>query len=170
MDISKVEWTGEKVTGKTEKGTLRFKEGTFTLKGGEVTGGTAVLDMTTIEPTSLTGDYKKKLADHLKSPDFFEVEKYPTATFAIDEVTSTEETKEKYTHQVTGNLTMKGITKEIEFPARIEKKEGKVFVYSSFPIDRSRWKIKYGSDSFFDDLGDKMILDEVKLQLKAVLE
>ncbi len=109
-------------------------------------------------------DLKAKLEGHLNSPDFFDVAGNPTASF---EVTSANpvETGTEYTHELTGNMTIKGIAKQITFPAKVEAVEGGVKASSTFAIDRTQWEIKYGSGSFFEGLGDKAIKNEIELTL-----
>ncbi len=164
---SKLEWEGSKVTGQ-HFGTIQIKEGSFDVKNGKPANGKVTVDMTTIENKDLSGKSKKKLEGHLRSADFFNVEEHPTSTFELKKIEEIEETKKGFDHQVTGDLTIKGITKEISFPARIKVEEGKLAAYSDFGIDRSRWEVKYGSASFFDNLGDKMIYDEIRFKVKVL--
>lgn len=107
------------------------------MKGNQLVGGTFVLDMTSINATDLTGEYQQKLNGHLKNGDFFEVEKYPTATFKI---TGVKKNNDKvYNSLVTGNLTVKGKTSTISFPAKITYANGTVSLASKkFSIDRQK--------------------------------
>ncbi len=97
----------------------------------------------------------------IESKNFFEVEKFPTATFVITKIAG---------NQVTGNLTIKGITKSISFPAEISVKGGKVAAKASITIDRTDYNIKYGSKKFFDSIGDKAIFDDFKLDVSLISE
>lgn len=160
---SKVEWIGKKVTGQ-HNGTVALKSGSLTYDGGKLTGGSFTVDMTSIACEDLEGEYKGKLEGHLKSDDFFGVEKYPTATFKIAKVKSLG--AGKYT--VTGDLTIKGKTESIEFPAQLVEANGKVTGVASLTIDRSKFDVRYGSGSFFDDLGDKTIYDDFELTVNIV--
>jgi polyisoprenoid-binding protein YceI len=163
---SKVYWTGKKVSGE-HTGYLSVGSGTVFLKGDKVVGADINMDLTTIECTDLTGEWKDKLVGHLKSDDFFSVEKHPNATFKITSVKSSGAEK-----KVVGNLTIKGITHEISFPAKIDVAGDKVTANGTASIDRTKWDIKYGSGKFFSDLGDRMIKDEfeIKFELSAIAE
>ncbi len=157
---SQIAWVGKKVTGQ-HNGTVNIKEGALEMEDGQVTGGSFVIDMTTIDVLDLEGEYKGKLMGHLRSDDFFSVEKFPTAKFVITSIDKSEATDA--THFVAGDLTIKGITNKITFPANVTVKNGKANAKASFPLDRTKWQVKYGSGSFFDGLGDKMIYDDFEL-------
>jgi polyisoprenoid-binding protein YceI len=105
--------------------------------------------------------YNQKFIGHITSGDFFEIEKFPTASFVITKVAG---------NQVTGNLTVKGITKSITFPAEIAVKGGKVTAKANITIDRTDFNIKYGSKKFFDSIGDKAIYDDFALTVSLVSE
>lgn len=158
---SKVSWSGSKATG-THTGTLNVTSGNVDTKDGKVVGGTFNIDMNSLACTDLeAGKGKEKLEGHLKSPDFFNVAANPTSTFTITNVNN---------GNVTGNLTMMGVTKSITFPATIGMSDSGVTVSSNdFTINRTDFGMKYGSASFFDNLKDKAINDKVglKIQLKA---
>jgi polyisoprenoid-binding protein YceI len=153
---SKVNWKGYKVTGEHE-GTINLKEGSLTFTDNQLTGGNFVIDMTTINTTDLSGDSKGKLDGHLKSDDFFGVEKFPTASFKITSVNG----KDKL-YRVTGDLTIKGITKSTSFALQIVDDQTAT---AAIKIDRSKFDVRYGSNSFFDDLKDKAIYDEFDLNV-----
>ena len=120
--------------------------------------------MKTIKNTDLSGEYQTKLENHLKSDDFFSVEKNPTAIFAISSVTALADgNKEGNNFTLAGSLTIKGITNEISFPAKINFDGNDMSAAGTATIDRSKYNVRYGSTSFFDDLGDKAIYDEFKL-------
>ena len=111
----------------------------------------------------------KKLVGHLSSADFFDVEKYPTSKIEITKVEELKDaTKPNVNSTVTGNLTMKDVTKSITFPAEIKIDNGVITVKADFDIDRTDWNIKYGSGKFFDNLGDKMINDKFNLNLTII--
>lgn len=151
---SKVTWKGYKVTGSHE-GTVKLKEGTLEFDGSKLVGGQFTVNMTTISSTDLEGEWKEKLDGHLKSDDFFGIEKHPTSTLVFKEVTATG----KNSYQVTGDLTIKGKTLPITFDLSVYGSKAT----ASLKIDRSKYNIKYGSGSFFDNLGDKTIYDEFDL-------
>ena len=155
IEESKVTWKGYKVTGQHE-GTINLKSGSLIMDGDKLTGGTFVMDMTSINTTDLSGGSKTKLDGHLKSTDFFGVEKNPTATLVI-----TKAEKSGNTYTVTGDLTIKGISNPVTFPMTINGNTATADV----KIDRTKYDIKYGSASFFDDLKDKAIYDEFDLNV-----
>jgi polyisoprenoid-binding protein YceI len=160
---SKVHWMGKKVTGE-HTGHLQIADGTVYVKGDEVVGANVNMDLTTIECTDLSGEWKDKLVGHLKSDDFFSVEKHPTSIFKITGIK--QEGAEK---MVTGDLTIKGITHKVSFPAKLDVADNKVKASGTAVIDRTKYDIKYGSGKFFSDLGDRMIDDnfEITFELTA---
>lgn len=162
---SGLKWTGEKVTGK-HWGTVNIKDGGMT-KSGNNFSGNFTIDMTSIKVDDLKdAETNGKLLGHLKSDDFFSVAKHNTSTFKLKGIKDYKPKKdEKGNHWVTGDLTIKGITHEIGFPAEI-KFDGKGFkADAKFTINRAKWDIRYGSGSFFDNLGDKTIYDDIKFEL-----
>ena len=164
---SNVAWKGYKVTGE-HTGTIKVKSGDLTFgENGALTGGKIVIDMTSIKVTDLEGEWAGKLEGHLKSGDFFGVEKFPTAELVITKVAA-KGTPGDY--KVTGNLTIKETTKEIRFYAHLDETGGNINATADIKIDRSDFDVRYGSGSFFDNLGDKTIYDEFDLSvnLKAV--
>ena len=168
---SKVEWFATKVTGK-HNGTVLLKSGTMETTGGRLTGGTFVIDMTSIKVLDLTdADYNAKLTGHLNSDDFFSVEKNPTSTFTITSIApikKAEAGKPNYT--VNGDLTIKGITNRITFPATVTVSGGKVTAVGAITVDRSKFDVKYGSNSFFDNLGDKAISNDMIFNVNVVAQ
>lgn len=160
---STVEWVGKKVTGQ-HNGVISLEGGRLEMEDGQLVGGIFTIDMTTIEDTDLSGGSKEKLEGHLKSDDFFGVEKYPTATFVITKAVPQGPGK----YKIVGNITIKGKTEEIQFPATIEEKDGKIVATADLSIDRSKFDVKYGSGSFFDNLGDKTIYDNFDLSISLV--
>ena len=114
------------------------------------------MNMTTITVTDLEGKSKKSLEGHLKSDDFFGVEQFPTATMVITNVE-----KNDTGYAVTGDFTIKGSTHPIRFPMTVEENSAKAEV----KIDRSKYNVRYGSNSFFDNLGNKAIYDEFDLSI-----
>jgi polyisoprenoid-binding protein YceI len=155
---SVIEWKGYKVTG-SHTGTIAVKSGNFEFdENGMLNGGNFVIDMATIEVTDLKGNGAAKLKGHLTSTDFFGVENHPEASFNITNVIS-RGTPGQY--KIIGNLTIKNITKEIKFNANIDESAATAEIV----IDRSEYDIRYGSGSFFDNLGDKTIYDEFELAI-----
>jgi len=151
-----IEWTGEKLTG-THTGTINLTEGYLELEDDKLVGGMFVADMTSLTNTDLEGGSKGKLEGHLKSDDFFGVEAFPTATLVIKSATN-----KGNVYKVTGEMTIKGITKPITFDLTL----GETLARASLLIDRTEYGVRYGSGSFFDDLGDKTISDNFGLDVK----
>ena len=157
-----VTWKGYKVTGE-HSGTIAIKNGELNFENNKLTGGSFEMDMTTITCTDLEGAWANKLEMHLKSDDFFGVENYPTAKFIITKIGSRGAENE---YKITGNLTIKEVTKEVKFNATVSKTAAN----ADIELDRTDFDVKYGSASFFDNLKDKAINDEfditVNLELK----
>ena len=151
---STVTWKGYKVTG-SHYGTVALQSGHMVFDEGKLTGGEFVVDMTTIVTDDLEGEYKGKLEGHLKSDDFFGVEKHPTAKLVFTKVKSTG----KNSYEVTGDLTVKGKSAPVTFEMSIYGNKATANV----KIDRTIYDIRYGSTAFFDDLKDKAIYDEFDL-------
>ncbi len=156
---SQIIWKGYKVTG-SHAGTLSLKEGYLEFEAGKLTGGNFVVDMTTLAVTDLSGAYKGKLEGHLKSGDFFGVEEHQTATLVFTEV----KPKGKNSYTITGNLTIKGKTNPITFDFSVYGSKAT----AGLKVDRSLYDVKYGSGSFFENLGDKTIYDEFDLVVDLV--
>lgn len=162
---SKVYWTGKKVTGE-HTGYLSVANGTVQVENNAVVGAALTMDMNSIVNTDLeAGEWNDKLVGHLKSEDFFSVAKFPESKFTITSVRKTSGSE----YAVTGNLTIKGITNEISFPATIKVENGSVNAQGTATVDRTKWNVQYGSGKFFAGLGDKMIYDEfeIKFDIKS---
>lgn len=160
---SVVEWIGRKIVGQ-HNGTINIKEGSLITKNNLLAGGSFVIDMKSIVCTDITDEnYSKKLVQHLNNEDFFNVEQFPTATLKITKVLKIKNKSNSY--NLSADLTVKGITKSITFPATF-KKTGNVFEgNASITIDRTLWDIKYGSANFFEGLGDKAIKNDIELKV-----
>lgn len=158
---SSVAWLAKKVTGE-HNGTVGISAGALNVDGNKLVGGNFTIDLKSIKDLDITdANYNQKFIGHISSGDFFEVEKFPTATFVITKVAG---------NQVTGNLTVKGITKSITFPAEIAVKGGKVSAKANITIDRTDFNIRYGSKKFFESIGDKAIYDDFALTVSLVSE
>lgn len=163
---SSVEWIGSKKAGSKHHGQIKLKDGSVEMKSGKLTAGSFTVDMATITNEDLkdSPDYQTKLVGHLKSDDFFKVEKNPTSKFV-----STSVTEKDGKTLVKGKLTILETTNEIEFPVTLETKDGVTTGTAKLEIDRTKWGIKYGSGSFFKELvADKIINDTFELNLKLV--
>jgi polyisoprenoid-binding protein YceI len=161
---SKIVWLGKKVTGE-HTGEISIAYGDLQFDGDMLNGGSFEIDMNSMTNSDVENqEYNQKLVGHLKSDDFFGVEKFPKASFVIKEV----EAKKAGKYHVMGDMTIKGITKSIEFPVQVTSLGSKATATASITIDRSEFNVKYGSGSFFDGLGDKMIYDDFTLDITLV--
>jgi polyisoprenoid-binding protein YceI len=161
---SVVKWKGKKVTGE-HYGTVQFKDGHLVLENGKISEGVFHIDMGTIVDEDLKDEsWNQKLVGHLKSDDFFSVDKHPVSTLKIKSVKQ----RDGNTHVFTGDLTIKGITEQIEFEAEAEVSEGMLEASGELVIDRTKYNIKFRSGKFFPDLGDKLIYDNFTLDFKLV--
>jgi polyisoprenoid-binding protein YceI len=161
-DKTKINWEGTKVTGK-HHGTIKAKSGSLVFKGAELAGGEIIVDMNSITVTDLETDpaTMSKFLGHMKSPDFFNTEKYPESKLVIK---STKKVGNDL--DVMGELTMVGKTAPVTFKVTDWKwTENMVTGKSSVKVDRTKWGLKYGSGQFFKGLGDKMIHDEFTLNI-----
>lgn len=161
---SNIAWTGEKVTGK-HTGNVKLKSGELQWDHGKLTGGSFEIDMTSITCTDLDAGMGGKLVGHLKSPDFFGVDQYPTAKFVITRAIP-QDTKGNY--KVIGDLTIKEKTNSVVFKANLAEAGGVVTATGDITVDRSLYDVRFGSGSFFDNLGDKTIYDEFDLNVTLV--
>ena len=164
VNSSTIVWTGYKVTG-NHTGTVKVKNGNLTWDAGKLTGGSFEIDMNSITDTDLEGEYAGKLVGHLKSDDFFGVAKYPTSKFVITKAIP-QDTKGNY--KIVGNLTIKEKTNEVKFLASVSESNGTINASGKITVDRSEYDVRFGSGSFFDNLGDKTIYDEFDLQVSLV--
>lgn len=162
VDSSVITWKGAKPTG-AHDGTILLKGGSLNLEEGKLTGGSFVIEMATMKNLDLDAESGAKLVGHLSAPDFFDVATYATAKFVI---TNVEETDNNLS--VTGNLTVKDITKSITIPATLVT-EGNVTTFKSekFNVDRTDFNIKYASKKFFDNLKDKFINDMIEFSFSV---
>lgn len=157
---SYISWKGFKPGGE-HFGKLPITTGQISFKGGELNAGYISIAMNGIIVEDLTGEMATQLKVHLENQDFFDVGKYPDARFELTGVTNTADE-----NSISGNLTLKDVTKNINIPiAKIERtEEGVVKIISqTFRINRTDWNVKYGSKSIFASLGDNFIDDEIEL-------
>jgi len=153
---SSINWTGKKVTG-SHTGTLNFSSGHLFFKDNALSGGEFIVDMTSLAVTDLeAGKGKEKLEGHLSSDDFFGINNHKDAKLIIKKASKTSKEGE---YKVSGDLTIKGKTNPIDFSLTIHDNSAT----TTLKIDRTKYDIKYGSGSFFDNLGDKTIHDEFEL-------
>ena len=154
-------WVGSKAVGDEHKGTIKLKDGEFLVTEGTVMAGQATIDMNSIDNKDLEGNWKLKLEKHLKSPDFFDVATYPTATINI---------KRDGDNGYDGELTLRGVTKPIKIAATVAlDNKNYIVTLQPFKIDRTEWGVKYNSGKFFENLKDKLISDDIQISGKIVL-
>lgn len=167
-----IKWVGTKPTGRHE-GSIRLAGGVLYIKDTAITGGRFTLNMHTLKDLDLTADppMKAKLEKELKGSMFFDVEQYPEAVFEITgsspfRPTVGEDLEMKdATHTIKGNLTIKNITKNISFPARIRISTGEVTATANFNMDRTLWGMTYRADK---SLQDKLIHSLVNIDFNIV--
>ncbi|MBP7497411.1 MAG: YceI family protein [Bacteroidales bacterium] len=164
-DITKSDlyWKAEKIVGYHE-GNISLKAGSLKIEKDKIISGSFTIDMNTIVCTDLKDkEYNDKLTGHLKSSDFFDVAKFNTATFTINKPVDIS----KAVTEIKGTLTIKGISKALNFKSNVIK-EGNNYIFNanSIIVDRTIYDIRYGSGSFFSNLGDKAIYDEFNIKLK----
>lgn len=156
-------WLAKKLTGE-HNGTVQIQSGSLVTDGGKLTGGDFTVDLSTIKDLDIQGDFAGRLETHLKSADFFDVAKFPTSTLKITKAVA----KGGENYDLTGNLTIRGVTQPITFPA-IVKITGKTASASAkFDIDRTKFGLTYRSKAFFENIGDKMIYDNFTVDVKIV--
>lgn len=164
---SVINWKGTKPGGE-HWGTVALESGQiYTNTAGELVGGHFTIAMTSLVSHDLdAASGKQTLEDHLKSADFFNVAKYPTAKFEITAVTP--QATDSTTHLISGNLTLLDSTKNISFPATLTQADGVAEAKTlTFVIDRTQWGVSYKSKSIFAELKDKFIHDEIVLSITA---
>lgn len=170
-DASSIEWIGGKLVGNDEhSGTINISDGRLAVEGDAITAGSFTIDMNSLTVTDLDeASGKTKLEGHLKNEDFFETQTYPTAKF---EITSVEPVTGEagVTHRLTGNLEMKGVSKQVTLPANVTLSGNTITANTPpFEIDRQDWGIQYGSGA----LGiaqDKIIKDEMVLEVNLTAQ
>ena len=155
---SLIRWYGEELTGKTHFGNLSFKEGQIELQDGLIIGGNFVVNMTSLSVEDLSGGAKARLEGHLRSDDFFSVDKYPEATLKITQKAKIEGDVQK----LSGELTIKGSKHAVDFSIILVDKKTAT---ANLTFDRSKYNVRFRSGSFFENLGDKLILDDIRMEV-----
>lgn len=160
---SVVTWKGSMLIASEEHiGYVHISKGELMIEKGQLVGGTVEIDMNTIEYKDKKN--KNTPVNHLKSPDYFDVEKFPTSTIEITKVAS----ESDKTIKVTGNLTIKGITHPVTFPAQMEVTDGIVKANGKVIIDRTDWGIRYRSGKFYDIVADQTVSDSIEFDINIV--
>lgn len=158
---SKLLWLGEKVTGQ-HTGTIKLQSGWINWQDNKIVSGEFNIDMASLKDS----ENNDRLEGHLKSDDFFGVVKYPVAKLVITGSTPFD----KGTGVINGTLTIKDITNPLEFKAAMQKKDDGTWFFANITVDRTKYNIRYGSGSFFDNLGDKTIYDDFKLKANLLVK
>ncbi len=160
---SVVTWKGSMLIGaNSHTGYVYISRGELMIENGQLVGGTVEVDMSTIEDEAHGSD--NNLINHLKDPDFFDVKKFPVSTIVITRVT----TENGENVEITGNLTIKGITHPVTFPAKMEVKDGIVKANGKLTIDRTKWDVRYKSGKFYALLADQTMSDSIEFDIKIV--
>ncbi|GAC1375398.1 MAG: YceI family protein [Hymenobacter sp.] len=167
--LSTLGWDGKAVTH-GHSGTMQFTDGELLVKGNALVGGTVTVNMKTIKATDIADvENQTKFVGHMSSDDFFGVEKNPTSTFKIVSVTPIKgAAKDADNATITGDMTIKGVTQRISFPAKVGVKDGVAAASGKVTIDRTKFGLKYGSKTFFDSIGDKAIYDNFDLTFNVI--
>ncbi|BDS10717.1 YceI family protein [Aureispira anguillae] len=172
LEKSKIYWKGYKIMG-FHSGTIQLSEGQIDFKDGNISSGSFTVDMNSVVVSDLMDagqeeeedeephDEKAELAEHLMDSDFFDAKQFPKATFVIQKVSL--HNKNAYT--ITGDMTIKGIQQTLTFDAQLKSN----IITATVSINRTSFGIKYGSGSFFSNLGDRAIKDEFSLDISLVL-
>ncbi len=167
--LSTLGWEGKAVTH-GHNGTMDFADGELLVKGNAIVGGTVTVNMKTMKATDITdAESQGKFVGHMSSDDFFGVEKNPTSTFKIVSVAPIKgAAKDANNATITGDMTIKGVTQRLSFPAKVGVKDGVAAATGKMTIDRTKFGLKYGSKSFFESLGDKAIYDNFDLTFNVI--
>ena len=158
---TKLEWLGEKVTGE-HKGTINLQSGWLSMNNNTIVSGEFLIDMKSIKDS----ESNERLEGHLKSDDFFGVEKFPVARLVL----TGSDSFDKGSATVKGNMTIKGVTNPVEFKAVFQKKDDGIWFYANIIVDRTKYNLRYGSGSFFDNLGDRTLYDEFKVKVTLLVK
>lgn len=169
--LSTLGWEGKAVTH-GHNGTMQFTGGDLQVRGNMIVGGTATVDMKSLKATDITDAANHaKFVGHMSSDDFFGAEKFPTSTFKITSVApiaGAPADSKTPNATITGDMTIKGVTQRVSFPAAVGVKNGVASASGKATIDRTKFGLKYGSKSFFDSIGDKAINDEFTLDFNVI--
>lgn len=163
---SEINWIGRKVTG-AHNGTIAIKSGELVLSNNKLTGGKFTIDTTSIIILDVTDEgTNAQFAGHLASDDFFSSEKHPEAFFTITAV----EAIDNSNYNITGNLTIKDITNEVGFVAKVDLNDNKLIASGKIVIDRTKYDMKFRSGNFFQNLGDTLIYNDFDLDIDIAAE
>ena len=163
LEESELIWIGKKITLKEHSGTLQFKEGTISINDDGIIYGNITIDMTSINNTDMKGKMKRKLEEHLKNDDFFSVNQFSTSKIEFQSTI-----RENNKMQFDGNLTIKGISHPISFIADIIESSKQLKAKTRLVFDRSIYDVRYRSGTFYENLGNHLILDDISLDILIV--
>ena len=167
--LSTLGWEGKAVTH-GHNGSMNFTDGELLVKGNALVGGTVTVDMKSMKALDIKdAESQGKFVGHMSSDDFFGAEKFPTSTFKIVSVTPIKgAAKEADNATIAGDMTIKGVTQRLSFPAKVGVKGGVAAASGKVTIDRTKFGLKYGSKTFFDSIGDKAIYDNFDLTFNVI--
>ena len=168
VNKSNIKWTGKELTNKEHYGALKFSKANLEYEDEKLVGGEFVVDMTTLDVQDLSGRGKERLEGHLRSDDFFSVDKHNNAYLKITKVIPAEFSRitlDDKSYELVGDLTIKDITHPITFTLKPEDNQS---YKAELTFDRSKYDVRFRSGSFFENLGDKLILDDIKLEVTLV--
>jgi len=168
-NASSITWHATKVMGE-HMGTVNVTNGVMSITDGTMTSANVIADMSSIACTDLEGEWADKLVGHLNSDDFFNVSEHKTSSFLLRNMEALKDAKGDATHTVTGDFTIRGITQSVTFEATISDENGTLSISGSVVLDRSQFGVKYGSGSFFENLGDNLIHDEFTVGFNLVAQ
>ena len=165
IDDSELSWIGSELSTKTHTGTIDFTDGTIVVDSDNTISGNVKINMSTINVTDLQGRSKEMLERHLRSSDFFEVESYSEAKFSF-----ISKSFDKLSNQISfvGDLTIKDITNPISFNATLLETSPFLKAKAVLSFDRSKYNVRFRSGNFFENLGDKLILDDIDVNIRLV--
>ena len=165
IDDSELSWIGTELSTKTHTGTIDFTDGTIVVDSDNTISGNVKINMSTINVTDLQGRSKEMLERHLRSSDFFEVESYSEAKFSF-----ISKSFDKLSNQISfvGDLTIKDITNPISFNATLLETSPFLKAKAVLSFDRSKYNVRFRSGNFFENLGDKLILDDIDVNIRLV--
>ena len=161
-DNSSIKWTGRELSTKSHYGSLQMKNGSLTVNTDGTVNGIIKIDMTTIDCEDLQGRSKASLERHLRSDDFFSVESHPIATLTFKSEGGIGAGNKL---AFNGDLEIKGISHPISFESEVKSVDPKVTALVDMTFDRSKYNVRFRSGTFFQNLGDKLIYDDIEISV-----
>lgn len=169
---STIGWKGSKVISSSHTGTIAIEEGSLSTENGNLTAGSFTIDMTSIKNTDIEDAEKKaQLLGHLSSEAFFGVDSFPKGKFEVTKAEIIENDENGATHKISGNLTLRGITREITFPATVTMEEDKITATAATTINRMEWNVSWGNEKDAgarEKLKDNFISNDIELNINLV--